>query len=90
MAGGEETGILDAVRMRAFAAARDGIYFLAPEPSGRTVLAFYKFATDRTITLRLIQKPVYFYLDVSPDSRWLLYTQRDQQVENLMLVENFR
>jgi Tol biopolymer transport system component len=89
-AGGEETRILDAVRMRAFTVAKDGIYFLAPESSGKTQLAFHSFATNRTATLGVIERPVYLYSDVSPDGRWLLYTQLDHRVEDLMLVEKFR
>jgi hypothetical protein len=88
--GGEETRILEAVTFRAFAVVKDGIYFLAPGPSARTLLQFHKFATKQTITLGSIEKPVWLYLDVSPDGRRLLYAQRDQRVEDLMLVENFR
>jgi hypothetical protein len=54
------------------------------------LLQFHKFATKQTITLGSIEKPVWLYLDVSPDGRRLLYAQRDQRVEDLMLVENFR
>jgi len=36
------------------------------------------------------EKPVWLYMDVSRDGRWLLYSQRDQRVQDLMLVENFR
>ena len=68
---------------------KDGIYFFAPGPSHNTLLQFHNFATNQTITLGAIEKPVALYLDVSPDGRWLLYSQEDHRVENLMLVENF-
>jgi len=29
-------------------------------------------------------------MDVSPDRRWLLYSQLDRVERNIMLVENFR
>lgn len=30
------------------------------------------------------------YMDVSPDGKWLLYTQPDLEESDIMLVENFR
>jgi Tol biopolymer transport system component len=90
VAGGEERRVLESVKLRAFAVAKDGIYFLAPGPSNGTLLQFHNPATARTITLGAIEKPVFLYLDVSPDGRSLLYSQHDQEVQDLMLVENFR
>jgi hypothetical protein len=90
VAGGQETRILEAVKARSFAVVKDGIYFFAPGPSEKTLLQFYKFARTKMVTLGTIEKPVFLYLDVSRDGRWLLYSQRDQRVEDLMLVENFR
>jgi Tol biopolymer transport system component/predicted Ser/Thr protein kinase len=88
--GGDEERVLGAVAERAFAVVKDGVYFFAPAgPWKRVLLQFYNFGKKQTITLGLIEKPVTVYLDVSPDGRWLLYSQRDQQIENLMLVENF-
>jgi Tol biopolymer transport system component len=90
ISGGEETQVLEGVNRRAFAVRQDGIYFFGPGPSGRTLLRFLSLASPRPITLGTIEKPVNMYLDVSPDGRRLLYSQIDHQVENLMLVENFR
>jgi len=90
LAGGTETRIVESVKERAFAVVKDGIYFFAPGPNGGALLQFYKFATTQTVTMGVIAKPVFLYLDASSDGRWLLYSQRDQRVENLMLVENFR
>lgn len=90
MSGGNETRILEAVKARSFAVVKDGIYFFAPAPSNGTVLQFYNFSTSRTATLGSIGKPVFLYMDISPDHRYLLYSQRDQTVQDLMLVENFR
>jgi hypothetical protein len=40
----------------------------------------------------LDRRPVPFLagLAVSPDERWVLYTQEDQRSSDIMLVENFR
>ena len=88
--GGEETRIVSGVLMRAFAVAREGIYYMTAGPSGKAVLRFYNLATGQTNTLSEFEKPVYLYMDVSPDGRWLVYSRRDQQAADLMLVDNFR
>jgi Tol biopolymer transport system component len=90
VSGGEETRVLDAVKARAFAVTEDGIYFFAPAPAGATVLQFHKFSTGQNTTFGTIEKPVGLHVSVSRDRRWLLYTQVDQQLADLMLVENFR
>jgi hypothetical protein len=40
----------------------------------------------------LDRRPVPFLpgMAVSPDERWVLYTQEDQRSSDIMLVENFR
>jgi hypothetical protein len=40
-------------------------------------------------TIAAIHRPVHWGLSVSPDERYLLYTQVDQSVGDLMLGENF-
>jgi hypothetical protein len=37
-----------------------------------------------------IGKPVELGLSVSPDRKWILYSQIDERSSDLMLVENFR
>jgi Tol biopolymer transport system component len=90
VSGGEETRVLKSVTSRSFAVVKEGIYFFASGPSGRTLLRFQNFATPQPVTLWTIEKPVNLYIDVSADGRWLIYPQEDQRVEDLMLVENFR
>jgi Tol biopolymer transport system component len=83
--GGEETQVLGQGR---YAIARSGIYFLHE----KSELRHLAFADGTTRTIRSL--PIQFsggpWFAVSPDERWLLYTQVDQGGSDLMLVENFR
>jgi hypothetical protein len=37
-----------------------------------------------------LEKPFFLGLSVSPDGRWLIYSQLDQSGSDIMLMENFR
>jgi hypothetical protein len=80
-----------------------GLWALTPQGvcffdfSGPTGLAlkFYNFATGKVTLLREFSKDTSVdnsstALTVSPDGRWILYTQNDQSGSNLMLVESYR
>ena len=90
VAGGDETKVLDSVLGSAFAPADKGIYFVVPKPDGTSLFQFSSFATGRVTTLTEIRQLVSWGFSVSPDERYILYTQEDQTGSDLMLVENFR
>ena len=75
--GGEETRILESVMGGAFDLGRKGVYFVAPRTSGTSAVQFLSFATGKVTTIALIHRPVDFGLSVSPDERFILYTQLD-------------
>ena len=83
--GGDESQVLDSVNGRAFAATTGGIYFIS-----QSRLQYSEFSTGISKPILTIAKPTSSCLSVSPDERWLLYTQVDQAGSDLMLVENFR
>ncbi len=85
--GGEETNIVKSATV--FAVASKGIYFIAPHSDGSSTVQFHSFATGKVTTIAAIHRPVHWGLSVSPDERYLLYTQVDQSVGDLMLAENF-
>lgn len=74
--------------------ADQGMCFFDVSRATGTALKFYNFATGRVTLLREFSKDTQVdtastALTVSPDGRWILYTQFDQAGSNLMLVENF-
>jgi Tol biopolymer transport system component len=96
--GGEETLVLDTHKAgywSAWTVVDQGIYFLTAEKISRPAIEFFSFATGRVIEVAMLAKPFRLAtypegLSVSPDGRWVLYTQEDQRDVDLMLVENFR
>ena len=85
--GGEETQVLESVCCQNFAVVEQGIYFV-PEPN--TSVKFLTFATGRVTTIAKLSGYAAYGFSVSPDGRWLLYSQYEQNGADLMLVENFR
>ena len=86
VAGGEETRVLGPAGGFQFAVVAGGIYFNEPLGNaegikGRTSLKFFSFAKG-------IAEKV-FDISVSPDGRYVLFSQWDPFVSDLMLVENF-
>jgi WD40-like Beta Propeller Repeat len=93
--GGEETRVLDRSGQGDWSLTGQGICFFDLSGSSHAALKFYNFATGKATFLRGFSKdtPVdtgNSALTVSRDGRWILYTQLDQSVSNLMLVENYR
>jgi Tol biopolymer transport system component len=88
--GGEEAQVLESVDQRAFAVAKEGIYFIPrPDSAGCNAIQFFNFGTKRIRPIATIEKPLFLYVSVSPDGRWILFSQADQVGSDLMLVENF-
>jgi hypothetical protein len=80
--------------MDLWALTGQGIAFFDTGDSTGRALKFYRFSTGKVTLLRGFSKNTGAgggtALTVSPDGRWILYTQLDQSGSNLMLVENFR
>jgi Tol biopolymer transport system component len=85
--GGEEVRILDSLYDQYFVVAERGIYFFSEAER----IQFYSFTTRKVETVAELPKHTWaFGLDVSPDGRWLVYSEFEPLQGDLMLVENFR
>ena len=72
--------------------ARRGIYFLKSEIPP-WLIEFYSFATHRVSPVVTLNSTPEFdtpSLSVSPDERWLIYSQLDQSGSEIMMIRNFR
>lgn len=78
---------------RSWGVVREGIYFMSKVQGERQAVRFFSFVTRQvTPLLALEREPIWDYPDValSPDGRRLLTARIDQEVNDLMLIENFR
>ena len=66
----------------------EGIYFV-PAAAPKS-LRYFDFATRQVRPVFEVSKRFEQILSVSPDGRWILYTQIDEPKIDIMLVENFR
>jgi Tol biopolymer transport system component/predicted Ser/Thr protein kinase len=90
--GGEESQVVESLSYCGnFDLAEKGIYFI---PSSNTSLGFsvqfFSFDIAKVRPILNSDKPTFQGLSLSPDGRWILYSQVDQVGSDLMVVENFR
>ena len=96
VAGGEETRVLGPVNGFQFAVVAGGIYFIEPGPPRNAEwikensLKFFSFAKRTAENVFDIKSSPEIGLTVSPDGRYVLFSQNEPFVDDLMLVENFR
>jgi Tol biopolymer transport system component/DNA-binding winged helix-turn-helix (wHTH) protein len=93
--GGDETAVLDFPNANLWgywALASTGIYFVSSNVSPQPALQFFSFGESRVSQVVALDKrpvPREAGIAISPDGRWLLYTQMDYRSSDLILVENF-
>ena len=93
--GGEESPVPDVpslYNMHSFSVTGSGIYFASAfdRVSMTIPLKLYRFADGKTVDLSRFDRGLQLHISVSPDEKWLAYTQLDSSTDDLMLVENFR
>jgi Tol biopolymer transport system component len=77
---------------RSWGILNQGIYFMSRDEAQYQTVRFFSFANRRVTSLVTLDKqPIWDYPDValSSDGRQLLYANLDQEVNDLMLIENF-
>jgi Tol biopolymer transport system component/DNA-binding winged helix-turn-helix (wHTH) protein len=92
--GGNEMQILDSPPSgywASFTLGPAGVYFLAMDEAHSSI-AFYNFSRKKTtLVYTLAHQPAqHSSFTVSPDDRWLLYTDSLSRDGDIVLVENFR
>jgi Tol biopolymer transport system component len=52
-------------------------------------ISYFDFKTKQTRTVLALDKRFFRGLSVSPDGRWILYSQLDEENSDIMLVDHF-
>jgi Tol biopolymer transport system component len=90
VSGGEESQILQSVSWRAFFPVKEGIYFIPNSGSAqKSSIQFLSFTTGKVKTVTPISGSPDEGISVSPDGKFILFSQSDGTGSDLMLVENF-
>ena len=91
LATGVDREILPAMWERAFAIARDGVYYVPlPGPDGRFTIQFHSFESNVSRVITTAANPMTRPLSLAPDGSFVLHSQLDRWGQDLMLLENFR
>jgi Tol biopolymer transport system component len=96
VSGGDEEQVLELPKAGLWgywAVVETGIFFVNTKSTARPAIQFLSFAQRTVVPVAMLEgKPVPYEpgISVSPDGRWLLYTQDDERTSDIMLVENFR
>jgi WD40-like Beta Propeller Repeat len=94
--GGEERLLLDhhkAGYWRLWTVVEKGIYFATANVTSHPIIEFFNFATGKVTQVATLNRPLSRSapgLTVSPDGRWMLFTQLDHSGSDILLVERFR
>ena len=94
--GGTEAQVLEKAGTDLWAVMKDGICFLDWKDALHPVMQVYNFYDGRSTVIHEFPQGTNLHntggraISVSPDGRWILYTQTDEARSNLVLVENFR
>ncbi len=86
--GSGETEVLDGVDSRGFVVTADRVYYLRQKPNGSSAIRRYVIATREDSQIASLAKPFFEGLSISPDGKYLIYSQK-LEASNLMLVEDF-
>jgi len=90
VSGAESKMVADTVGLECFAMGRRGVYFEHSGEGSGFVISFMSFSDHVVHDLAIIEAPVGDGLTVSPDERYIVYSQIDHSGSDLFLVENFR
>ncbi len=85
---GTESEVDASLRVASWTLSSGGIYFV-PADALKSV-RYFEFATKRIRTIFEVDRLLGTGLSLSPDGRWILYSQEGDESGDIMLVDHFR
>jgi Tol biopolymer transport system component len=89
--GGDEERVLDSLTApHNFVVTDSGIYFVSGDAAdfpANLSIKFFDFSSRETMPIHHADRPWWLGLTLSPDGRWILFSQSDHLGSDLMLVE---
>jgi Tol biopolymer transport system component/DNA-binding winged helix-turn-helix (wHTH) protein len=85
----ERTKIADSVVKRAYAPTKDGIYYFTHIRYAETALWFYNLKAKKNTHVFSTDRVIDGGVALSPNGRYLYYTQADSNTHDLLLAPNF-
>lgn len=87
--GSGERPIIENVYGRSFVVTMDRIYYLQRQPDNTATLRYLNLANGQDRKISSIDKPILQGLSLSPDGKYLIYSQTDNYGGDLMFVPDF-
>jgi Tol biopolymer transport system component len=88
--GAVEEQVVDSVKLRNFFVTRLGVYYMKSEGPAVDSIRHFDPETRKERVLAHTKRTAGLGISVSPDDRWVLFTQNDLEGMDIMLTENFR
>ena len=89
--GGKESLVVDVlVNFINFDLAEDGIYYVNNNSEEGSAIEFFSNETGKTTKIMQFETGGIWGMSVSPDRRYILYTQWELPEADILMVENFR
>ena len=87
---GGESIVIESIVGHHFVPTKDGIYFVpTPRPGSGLALQFMSFDGAEMRKIADIEHPLHSTLDLSPDGRYLIFSQYDHIESDIVMLEDF-
>ncbi len=88
--GAADEQVVDSVKLRNFFVTRLGVYYIKPEGPSVDSIRFFSPETRKERVLARTKRAAGLGISMSPDDKWILFTQNELEGMDIMVAEDFR